>query len=122
MDAKQVIRSLMAKTGTSQEKLAKKSGMKGQSNITGILNRYASLRVDTMDQLVSAMGYKVMVVPEAVKCRDGWYEIGSRDEKEDANKNVEAPQDAVDAPSVTNEKIASFIAPDWSLSAMNSIW
>lgn len=75
MDAKQIIRALMSETGTSQEGLAHKCGMKGQTNITGILNRYASLRVDKLDQLVSAMGYKIMIVPNAVKPRDGWYEV-----------------------------------------------
>lgn len=75
MDAKQIIRALMSETGTSQEGLAHKCGMKGQTNITGILNRYASLRVDKLDQLVSAMGYKIVVVPNTVKTRDGWYEV-----------------------------------------------
>lgn len=76
MDAKLVIRDIMKKTGTSQEKLAEKSGMKGQTNITGILNRSVSLRVDTLDQLISAMGYKIMIVPNSVKGREGWYDVG----------------------------------------------
>jgi len=75
MDAKQVIRAIMKKTGMNMEKLAVKSGMKGATNVTGILNRYSSLRVDKLEQLVSAMGYKIMIVPDTVKCREGWYEV-----------------------------------------------
>lgn len=75
MDAKQIIRSILTATGTSQEGLAHKCGMKGQTNITGILNRGASMRVDKLEQIVSAMGYKIMIVPNAVKLRDGWYEV-----------------------------------------------
>ena len=75
MDAKLVIKDIMKKTGTSQEKLAEKCGMKGQTNVTGILNRSVSLRVDKLDQLISAMGYKIMIVPDSAKCREGWYEV-----------------------------------------------
>ena len=79
MDAKQIVRELMTVSGTSQDSLARKCGMKGQTNVTGILNRGVSLRVDKLDQLVSAMGYKIMVVPNDVKPRDGWYEIDRDD-------------------------------------------
>ena len=75
MDAKKIVKELIMKTGTSQEKLAKASGMASQTNVTGILNRGTSLRVDKLDQLIAAMGYKIMIVPENVKCKDGWYEV-----------------------------------------------
>ena len=77
MEAKQAVKEIMKKTGISQEKLAVKCGMKGQTNVTGILNRYSSLRVDKLEQLVGAMGYKIVLIPESVKERDGWYGIGS---------------------------------------------
>lgn len=91
MDAKQVIREIMKKTGTSQEKLAEKSGLKRQSNVTGILNRYASLRVDKLDQLISAMGYKIVIMPDSVNIRSGWYEVDAATvgtEKDDIEKSV----------------------------------
>ena len=75
MDAKKIIREIMGKTGMSQEKLAMKCGMKRQSNVTGILNRYSSLRVDKLDQLIRAMGYKIVIVPDGVNVKDGWYEV-----------------------------------------------
>ena len=53
----------MAETKTSQERLAVASGMKGQTNITGILNRGTSMRVDILEQLVSAMGYELVIRP-----------------------------------------------------------
>ena len=75
MTAKDVVRKIMADKGFSQEKLAAESGMKRQSNVTGILNRGTSLRVDTLDQLVSAMGYKIVLMPADVCMRDGWFEV-----------------------------------------------
>lgn len=62
--------------------------MKGQTNITGILNRGVILRVDKLDQLVSAMGYKIMVVPNDVKPRDGWYEVDFDPTPGPAEKNT----------------------------------
>lgn len=61
MTAKDVIRAIMAEEGYSQRKLAEACGMKRQSNVTGVLNRYASLRVDILEQMVSAMGYEVVI-------------------------------------------------------------
>ncbi len=75
MKAKQAVREIMEKTGMSQAKLAAKCGMKGQTNVTGILNRCESLRLDKLNQMVSAMGYKIMIVPDSVKGRDGWYDV-----------------------------------------------
>lgn len=61
MTAKDAIREIMADVGYSQSKLAAECGMKGQTNITGILNRGSSLRVDVLEQLVNAMGYEVVI-------------------------------------------------------------
>lgn len=63
MTAKDIVRQIMAEKGFSQERLANESGMKRQSNVTGILNRGTSLRVDILEQLVSAMGYEVVIRP-----------------------------------------------------------
>lgn len=75
MDAKEVVRGIMKKEGFTQEKLAQKSGMKAQSNVTGVLNRYASMRVDTFDAFVRAMGWKIVVMPDGVNVRENWYEV-----------------------------------------------
>ena len=61
MTAKEVIREVMKLRGWSQETLAKESGMKSQSNITGILNRCSSLRVDNLQKLLDAMGCEIIV-------------------------------------------------------------
>lgn len=75
MDAKAIIREIMKKENFSQEKLAQRSGMKRQSNVTGVLNRYASMRVDTLDAFVRAMGWKLVVMPDGVNVRENWYEV-----------------------------------------------
>ena len=61
MDAKQAIRSCMKVCGWSQEKLAKECGMKRQSNVTGILARGASLRVDNLLKMANAMGFELVL-------------------------------------------------------------
>ena len=61
ISAKDAIRSIMKLRGWSQEKLATESGMKSQSNITGILNRGASMRVDILTKLVEAMGCEIVI-------------------------------------------------------------
>lgn len=63
MTAKDIVRKIMAEKGFSQEKLAFECGMKRQSNVTGILNRGTSLRVDILEQLVGAMGYEIVIRP-----------------------------------------------------------
>lgn len=75
MDSKNIIREIMKKEGYTQGKLAVQSGMKGQANVTGVLNRYASMRVDTFDKFVRAMGWKIVVMPEGVNVRENWYEV-----------------------------------------------
>ena len=82
MGPKDIVKAIMSEKGYSQEKLAEESGMKRQSNVTGILNRGTSLRVDKLDQMISAMGYKIMIVPDGTECADGWYEV-TTDKEED---------------------------------------
>ena len=86
MDAKRIIKDIMVKTGVSQEKLAVRCGMKGQTNVTGILNRYSSLRVDKLDQMIRAMGYKIVIVPDGVNVKDGWYEVDTDPENPEKSK------------------------------------
>ena len=61
MNAKEIVKELISLRGWSQSKLAEEAGFKGQSNITGILNRGSSLRVDNLVQMVEAMGCEVVI-------------------------------------------------------------
>ena len=61
MTAKEIIREIMDMRDWSQEKLAVECGMKSQSNITGILNRGTSLRVDNLEKLIEAMGCEIVI-------------------------------------------------------------
>lgn len=63
MTAKDAIREIMAEKGYSQEALAVACGMKSQSNVTGVLNRGTSLRVDILEQMVRSMGYEIVIRP-----------------------------------------------------------
>ncbi len=61
MFAKDIIKEIMSIKGLSQSKLAEKADFKSQSNVTGILNRGNSLRVDKLVKMVEAMGYEVVI-------------------------------------------------------------
>lgn len=61
MTGKDVVRKIMGDLGWSQAKLAEECGMTRQSNVTGVLNRGTSLRVDTLEQMISAMGYEIVI-------------------------------------------------------------
>lgn len=63
MTAKEIIRKVMIDKGFSQASLAEACGMKHQSNVTGVLNRGTSLRVDVFEQMINAMGYEIVVRP-----------------------------------------------------------
>ena len=76
MDAKRIIKDIMVKTGVSQEKLAVRCGMKGQTNVTG----------DKLDQMIRAMGYKIVIVQDGVNVKDGWYEVDTDPENPEKSK------------------------------------
>ena len=61
MDAKEAIREAMKVCGWSQAKLAEECGMKRQSNVTGVLNRNSSMRVDILLQMANSMGFELVM-------------------------------------------------------------
>lgn len=61
MDAKEAIREAMKVCEWSQARLADECGMKGQTNVTGVLNRGSSMRVDILLQMANAMGFELVL-------------------------------------------------------------
>ena len=61
MTATEIVKELMSIRKWSQSKLAEETGFKRQSNITGILNRGSSMRVDNLQKMVEAMGCELVV-------------------------------------------------------------
>lgn len=61
MTATEIVKELMSIRKWSQSKLAEETGFKRQSNITGILNRGSSMRVDNLQKMVEAMGCELIV-------------------------------------------------------------
>ena len=60
MKSSEIIKAIMKDVQWSQYRLAEEIGKK-QSNITGILNRASSMRVDSLVELAEAMGYEVVI-------------------------------------------------------------
>ena len=67
MTAKDVVRKIMADKGFSQEKLAAESGMKRQSNVTGILNRGTSLRFNSPPRAHQRISFSARKVSPCVQ-------------------------------------------------------
>ena len=87
MLAKMIVREILNKKGIGTAALAKMLGFPNQQRVTDRLGtgKSANMSTDTLDQMVRVLGYKVIVVPEDVKMKDGWYEI-------DDSKNTLIPK------------------------------
>ena len=77
MLAKSIVRAIMDKRGIGMSRMAKMLGFSYPQKVTDRLGtgKSANMSVDTLDQMVRVLGYKVVVVPEDVKIEDEWYEI-----------------------------------------------
>ena len=61
MRSANVVKEIMNMRDWSQAKLAEEAGFKGQTNVTGMINRSASMKVENLVRLVEAMGFEVIV-------------------------------------------------------------
>ena len=59
MDAKEVAKSVMKVTSTSQTDVAKKAGLTGQSNVSMYLQS-KSMRVEALTTILNACGYELV--------------------------------------------------------------
>lgn len=77
MLSKDIIRSLMDNKGLGMTQFAKMLGFAYPQKVTDRIGFHngKSIRTDILDEMVRALGYKVIVVPESVKLKDGWYEV-----------------------------------------------
>lgn len=82
MNWNKVIRSIMSNENVSQAELAKRAGYKRQSNITGMLTRYKTIRIDSFDNMLRALGYKIVVMPQSQKTPKGAIEVTVEEETE----------------------------------------
>ena len=76
MLVKSAVRAIMERTGTGNNALAKKIGKIPQT-VSDRLNteKGTNMSTDKLDELIRAMGYKIVLVPEDTKVKDGWYEV-----------------------------------------------
>lgn len=75
MVAKDIVKDIMKNKEISQSKLAILAGFNSQSNITGILNRGTTMKVTNFVQMLSVMGYKIMVVPNETPVPEDGYTV-----------------------------------------------
>ena len=79
-----ILRDIMDIKEISVTRLAEMLGLSGPSRVCDRLNagRSTNMSTDTLDEMLRALGYKIIVVPETVELDDGWYEITSSDKSE----------------------------------------
>lgn len=76
MLVKQAIRAIMTRKGVGLNALARMVGKNSQF-VSDKLNPAKGLNMSTdkLDELIRVMGYKIVLVPDDVKLRDGWFEV-----------------------------------------------
>ena len=75
MTAREVVKEKMLLKKVSQNNLAEMAGFKSQSNVTGILNRGTTMKVDNLELLVSAMGFKIAIIPDESPLPEGSFVV-----------------------------------------------
>jgi len=84
MLVKKAIRAIMDRKGIGLNALAHRLGKNSQF-VSDKLNPAKGLNMSTdkLDELIRAMGYKIVLVPEETELKDGWFEVeDSREIKE----------------------------------------
>lgn len=79
MTAKKILKELLSIRRWSQEQLAKKAGLKAQTNVTGILNRGKTMSVENLLLLAGTMGCEV-VVRDTMGSGQEWVITSEREE------------------------------------------
>lgn len=76
MLVKSAVRAIMERKGIGTNALAKMIGKIPQT-VSDRLNpeKGTNLSIDKLDELVSAMGYKIVLMPSDEQMKDGWYEV-----------------------------------------------
>ncbi len=76
MLVKSAVRDIMEFKGIGTNALAKMIGKIPQT-VSDRLNpeKGTNLSVDKLDELISAMGYKIVLMPTDEEMKDGWYEV-----------------------------------------------
>ena len=76
MLVKSAVRDIMELKGIGTNALAKMIGKIPQT-VSDRLNpeKGANLSVDKLDELISVMGYKIVLMPTDEGMKDGWYEV-----------------------------------------------
>lgn len=93
MNAKEFIRKGMKAKGITQEDLAKRMGYASQSAVSGLLNRYKSMRVNNFVEVMNHLGYEVYVFDKETGAR-----VGKVTDKFEKNAVKEKPVEKKEIP------------------------
>jgi len=76
MLVKKAIRAIMDRKGIGLNALARMMGKNSQF-VSDKLNPAKGLNMSTdkLDEMIRAMGYKIVLVPDDVDMQDGWFEV-----------------------------------------------
>ena len=74
--AKKAVREIMEKKSVGTNTLARMLGKPARLVSDRLsLDKGTNFSVDKLDELVSALGYKVVLMPAEEIIKDGWYEV-----------------------------------------------
>ena len=87
MKINEAIREAMTSQDIKFMDLANRTGL-AKNTLANRINGERNISLNIVDELLHAIGYKMMIVPESVKPKSGWYEVESNkysgeEEKED---------------------------------------
>ena len=87
MKTNEIIRELMDKNGMKFGELAERCDLKPNA-LASRLKR-GNFSTNVLNQMLEIFGYKIVLVPQDVKVRDGWYEV--EDSRTDEESDVPTP-------------------------------
>lgn len=71
MNSQEILRKIMKEAGITQKRLAEMTRRKSQNNIQQLM-RSVDIKVGRLDELLRAMGYKVIVVKADAEIGEGY--------------------------------------------------
>ena len=73
MKALEAVKAIMEKTGIRQVTLRKRLGL--ESNTMAMRLQMKNIGVDKLNEMLRAMDYKLVIMPNTVQNKPDWYEV-----------------------------------------------
>jgi hypothetical protein len=78
MTVNEILTAIMNEKGISKAQLGRAVGIEDKKNPSDVINKrmkQSNISVNVLEEMLSAMGYTIVVVPSGPKLKDGEYEV-----------------------------------------------